>query len=912
MQIKTTIFSLLLVLLLGCTTTNEPELVNKIAKVENGDNLMIVDCLLPAQVRKLGQLGVFATARRPIKSTASECEIRGGEYVAYDRASYATALKVWLPKAQAGESEAQAYVGEIYEKGLGLIPNYKIAAQWYEKAAKQGNTRAQINLGFLYERGFGVNKNIAEAMSWYEKSSGLSKVNLPYAASIETTSESELSREIQFLKTELKNSRTEAKNLTSQLGTIQTKLIQRQKSIAASNSTLAETQRLLEKATAQANQTEIVKLEGIAFKEKKEIQIQQQNVAKLKLQYQSKVENLKSKLNETEKRANQFSDDLKRQKIEASEAQIKLLDTQANLASTEKKLLDLKQTAQTKTNLLSIDKQNQSKLGGYEGTDNKEKLEKTLVTLKKVEQEKIQQQQLIDQLTEEKTLSKQSIENLKNKINQGLASSAEVKKLEDELNTKTLVADQFKLQVSQKQEKFLKTKQKLQGLEKSYQELLEIQTMEKATAEKKTEIILSQKSQEHEDEVAQFQKNEEKLADQEILISQLELEKKNYAETIKKLQLKVDKENLSDKPKIEIIDPPFVLVRGMPTVTLRSVVKKRDIIGKVNKADQLLSFMVNDEKSEVDEQGLFQASVKLTDTETPVEIVAIDRNGSRTSLDFILSLGKAIKMNQRATEKLPQVKMNQPWKSLDFGQYYALIIGNNKYEKLPILDTPINDAVAVEKVLKEKYGFKTKLLQNANRYQILSELNKLRAKLNEKDNLLIYYAGHGELDKVNMRGHWLPVDADADNTANWISTVAVTDILNSMSVKHVMVVSDSCYSGAMTRSSLARIEAGVDSGKKSEWLKAMLKARSRTVLTSGGLKPVMDGGGGDHSVFANAFIKTLNGNNTLLEGQSLYRKVSAGIIAVAAEYGIEQVPEYAPIRHAGHESGEFFFVPRKI
>jgi len=182
--------------------------------------------------------------------------------------------------------------------------------------------------------------------------------------------------------------------------------------------------------------------------------------------------------------------------------------------------------------------------------------------------------------------------------------------------------------------------------------------------------------------------------------------------------------------------------------------------------------------------------------------------------------------------------------------------------------------------------------------------------LTEDDNLLIYYAGHGELDKVNMRGHWLPIDADSDNTANWISTVAITDILNSMSAQHVMVVSDSCYSGAMTRSSLARLDAGMANKQRNDWLKAMLKARSRTVLTSGGLQPVMDGGGGQHSVFAKAFIKALNVNSQLLEGQTLYREVANNIVAIAADYGIEQVPEYAPIRHAGHEAGEFFFVPQ--
>ena len=47
--------------------------------------LLVVDCLLPGQVRKLGQM-TFLTARRPLKTSAQECEIRGGAYVAYDRA----------------------------------------------------------------------------------------------------------------------------------------------------------------------------------------------------------------------------------------------------------------------------------------------------------------------------------------------------------------------------------------------------------------------------------------------------------------------------------------------------------------------------------------------------------------------------------------------------------------------------------------------------------------------------------------------------------------------------------------------------------------------------------------------------------------------------------------------------------
>ncbi len=90
----------------------------------------------------------------------------------------------------------------------------------------------------------------------------------------------------------------------------------------------------------------------------------------------------------------------------------------------------------------------------------------------------------------------------------------------------------------------------------------------------------------------------------------------------------------------------------------------------------------------------------------------------------------------------------------------------------------------------------------------------------------------------------------------------------------------------------------------------MSRKRSRTVLTSGGLKPVMDAGGGKHSVFAKAFLEVLNANEGIIEGQHVYREVAARVAYAASTVRFEQVPEYAPIRHAGHEAGDFFFIPK--
>jgi uncharacterized caspase-like protein len=244
-----------------------------------------------------------------------------------------------------------------------------------------------------------------------------------------------------------------------------------------------------------------------------------------------------------------------------------------------------------------------------------------------------------------------------------------------------------------------------------------------------------------------------------------------------------------------------------------------------------------------------------------------------------------------------------------FGNYYALVIGNDQYERMPRLETAVADARAMSDVLARKYGFHVTSLYNANRYQILSALNKMRAELTEKDNLLIYYAGHGELDQANMRGHWLPVDAEPDSTANWISNTQLTDLLNAMAARHVLVVADSCYSGALTRSSLARLERGMTDDARIAWQTQMSKGRSRTALTSGGLEPVLDGGGGGHSVFAKALLNVLEANGDVLEGQRLFSEISALVTWAAEAQRVDQLPQYAPIKYGGHESGDFFFVP---
>jgi uncharacterized caspase-like protein len=193
----------------------------------------------------------------------------------------------------------------------------------------------------------------------------------------------------------------------------------------------------------------------------------------------------------------------------------------------------------------------------------------------------------------------------------------------------------------------------------------------------------------------------------------------------------------------------------------------------------------------------------------PVNIVAVDKQGSRAAVDFLLTPEDQPNGSTTPLTTTPVVQAKPALPAIPFGNYHALLIGNKNYQYWPRLDTPENDARKTADMLARRYGFKSKVIINATRYDILKALNDLRKELTEKDNLLIYYAGHGHLDEKISRGYWVPTDSEIDSNANWISTTAITDILNAIVAKHILIVADTCYSGALTRSSLARLEAGM-------------------------------------------------------------------------------------------------------
>ncbi|MGE0117140.1 MAG: caspase family protein [Dongiaceae bacterium] len=331
-------------------------------------------------------------------------------------------------------------------------------------------------------------------------------------------------------------------------------------------------------------------------------------------------------------------------------------------------------------------------------------------------------------------------------------------------------------------------------------------------------------------------------------------------------------------PTLEPIDAEFVAVRparvrAQPTVTADpvetlAVGDRIDVLGRLPREDWYL----------------------VARAGRPLGYVVASQLAAPTTL----ADSRALPAEAPAEPQAPAIPSELA--ALDFGRYHAIVIGNNAYETLPRLKTAVADARAVAATLEQDYGFTVSLLLDATEETVIGEMNRMRRTLTPQDNLLIYYAGHGWYDEEADRGYWLPVDAAADNQSSWISNADITDMLKALKAKHVLVVADSCFSGTLTRGlAIVTQSAG--------HIETIVKRRARTALTSGGTEPVLDAGGGDHSVFAKAFLETLQANAGVIDGESVYHRVFEQV-----RLNAEQEPTYDNIRLAGHDGGDFLFV----
>ncbi len=236
-------------------------------------------------------------------------------------------------------------------------------------------------------------------------------------------------------------------------------------------------------------------------------------------------------------------------------------------------------------------------------------------------------------------------------------------------------------------------------------------------------------------------------------------------------------------------------------------------------------------------------------------------------------------------------------------KYYALVIGNNNYQKKEKLSAAVNDAKVISNILQDKYGFEVTTLIDAKYSEVVDNLISFTKDRKPLDNLLIYYAGHGELSSDENKGYWLPVDAGEEQDSKWISNDIVRNRIKATKAKHVLLVVDSCFAGSISRGG-AGVSKSIEKLNNINVINRFKMRKTRLVITSGGNEPVSDSDGGKHSVFANKFIDVLKNNNNVIQSMYLFQNVSDYVINNA-----QQTPNRTIIHGTGDDGGDFLFFP---
>jgi uncharacterized caspase-like protein len=280
--------------------------------------------------------------------------------------------------------------------------------------------------------------------------------------------------------------------------------------------------------------------------------------------------------------------------------------------------------------------------------------------------------------------------------------------------------------------------------------------------------------------------------------------------------------------------------------------------------------------------------------------VALDQNPSAAALPNCAAgqdgncIASAPERRSASTNGADKDNDNIPAKPIE--RRRALVIGNTEYAS-PMTSLPgtAKDAADISKSLADQ-GFEVVSLADASREGTVRAFNNLIRTTGEDDSVIIYYAGHGHIHPGSASGYWLPADADVENPKTWISNTDISRMLTNIGAKQILLVSDSCFSGALTREA----EAPASNAKPIS-TNAILKRRSVAVMSSGGEEPVADSVGEGNSPFADALLKKLSDLSGTKE--TLRAQVALDDIRTTVSKNSSQTPQYGVLMSAGHTAG---------
>lgn len=225
---------------------------------------------------------------------------------------------------------------------------------------------------------------------------------------------------------------------------------------------------------------------------------------------------------------------------------------------------------------------------------------------------------------------------------------------------------------------------------------------------------------------------------------------------------------------------------------------------------------------------------------------------------------------------------------------HLFLIGIDKYLQHAQLNSCVRDLTDFKSILLEKYDFEEAQVYElydaeATNKKIQDAFKGYIRTLEDSDNLVIYFSGHGGLEKTTDRGFWIPQEGDKEDYTTWLPNETILTFVQQIRAKHIFLISDCCFSWSILNGQTTKATADYAS------------FASRLALTSG-QSLTYDGSAGENSFFADSILTCLKEANEDLRAGKIIEYVKERF----AQNQL-QAPQGAPLMDKRHENGEFIF-----
>jgi hypothetical protein len=902
------------VLVVACATSAAPRAdVNKSSETavrvqiaaSNLEDTVVVDCQLPGRPQKLGGQQSYLTPGRLVRASSLDCRTRGGEYTLGDLSSGTLSLKRWLPLAASGDAEAQYYVARIYANGMsGVAVDYTQAAHWYGLAAAQGYAAAEQELGYLYEQGLGVERDLKVALNLERKASGLGE-DLDYAWKITEAQEAD-TRQIEDLSIQLETANSQLQETRGRLLNDEDALARNRAEFRRSANTVLDLRAQLETARQSAGGGDPAKskeLEAKLAQSESALDGDQQKIEQLSSSLSVREKELAASLENSQATSLTLNEVVASRDSDKSANRAETESLRAQLAQTEQRLIHSEQELTVARSQYQrdvqhlVDQRDDLEHARSKSTDDGAAL--LAAKQRELERQQLQLKSLEGELAAVKRTAADS-------GTSGNSRAAALDARNAEL-TQMLAQLHARYDDSQKQ------------LAAQRQQLAELQSKSGAERGALVEQMKNQVQQ-------QLAARDVELAVRQRHLESLEYDAGQLKNQLQSLQAQRDREGTQHAATEQVLRQDLASARVKSLQQQDDLEKARTDYAKEQGELLQVQAQLGQERGaqQQDAQTIARLAAQIKAHEAVLkakdELITslkrqVDSHPALTAgnppAQSALPMRAATPVTRAPAENLDEVKFLAMARSYDMqhpGHRYALLIANANYASLNALKTPPNDVRELRKILEERYDFTVEQLNDATRPTIMISLDAYTRKLTENDSLLIYFAGHGDRTLgPPERAYWLGVEANPGSKEGYIEVELIQEKIKQMSAKHILLVADSCFSGAIAHGTSATIGRGLNEKR----LNTAMMQRARMVLTSGGDTPVVDTGGDpDHSLFATLVIRTLRQNNNVMSGEMLAHELYALMKPAAAKLHVAQAPTYAALTDANHDFGDFYFTPK--